>query len=120
MVKSTADLHCPKLTVKPHRAWRVCCNFACILLSPFSTSICKCYNTELSHYSSSKYNFKSLLWKNKRKMLKGTSRKNLQLLEVIDQESTCKEAILKRYSTIHLFANIAKSIKRDLVMNKTY
>lgn len=34
--------------------------------------------------------------KNKRKMLKGTSKKNLQLLEVIDQESTCKEAIFEK------------------------
>lgn len=44
------------------------------------------------------------------KMLKGTSKKNLQLLEVTDQESTCKEAILKRY-TIYLC--VQRSLKQE-------
>lgn len=38
------------------------------------------------------------------KMLKGTSEKELQLLEVIDQESTCKEANFENITYIFLLA----------------
>lgn len=48
MVKSTTDLYSSQLTVKADSPWWICCDFAGILLTPFSTSI---YKQDLQLYT---------------------------------------------------------------------
>lgn len=53
MVKSTTDLYSSQFTVKADSPWWICCDFAGILLTSFSTSIYK-QNLQLYPMNSNK------------------------------------------------------------------